>query len=148
MKPENTFIRSIDRYIPQVYSEKMANPWRSGTADKWYTGVKADLWVEYKWVSSVPAVALPALSPRQTAWLAGRLEEKRKVAVVVGCTAGGVIYLNREWETPIHRSAFLALILSRKEIASWIFDITGASPCKLNALPLQQPTSSKPHIKV
>lgn len=147
MKPENAFIRSIDRHIPQVYSEKMANPWRSGTADKWYTGIKNDLWIEYKWITTVPKFVTPALSARQLKWLEDRLSEKRSIAVVVGCATGGLIYLNGDWTRKIERSEFLERVRSRSEIAAWILSITGASPCKLNALPTQQPTSSKRRTK-
>jgi hypothetical protein len=50
-KPETTFIQSIHRHLPkEVYREKMANPYRGGTPDVWYSGYKSDLWVEYKFI--------------------------------------------------------------------------------------------------
>jgi hypothetical protein len=145
-KPETTFIKSVNRHIADVYAEKMNNPFRSGTADVWYSGGKGDLWLEYKFVPAAPKRAdlLADLSERQKLWLAGRLQEGRNVAVIVGCPSGGVLMLDRTWEVPITAEKFNAELQSREALAAWIRSITGASPCLSRELFSPPPASSRP----
>ena len=52
-KPETTFYTSVHRHLPStdlLHREKMSNPYRGGTFDHWYSGKKADLWIEWKFV--------------------------------------------------------------------------------------------------
>lgn len=100
----------------------MNNPYRSGTADWWYSGAKADLWIEYKFIPRIPVRALivPDLSPRQKDWLDGRLSEGRNVAVIVGCPEGGVLYRERFWLEALEPEQFRARVLERNALARWI----------------------------
>lgn len=134
-KPENSFIRGVNAHLPTVYFEKMNNPWRSGTADVWYSGKLGDLWIEYKYVPKVPkrTTILPDLSPRQLKWLNDRDAEGRRVAVVVGHPAGGVVFGPGEYDRPMPPEEFLRLTMSRSQLAAWIFDHTGESPCRLRS---------------
>lgn len=126
-KPETTFISSVHRLIPQVYAEKMANPWRSGTADVWYSGTRGDLWVEYKFIEKIPRSEeiIPDCSPLQRRWLANRLAEGRNIAVVLGTRTGGVIYQNGDWNFPSSQEQLIVRLVSRKDIADWIFNTVG-----------------------
>jgi hypothetical protein len=123
-KPENTFINSVHKHFGHArpYTEKMNNPYRGGTADTWYSGTKADLWVEYKYIARIPqrAGVLPDCSPLQLQWLKGRSSEGRNVAVIVGCPTGGVVYLNGAWEYEVSGADFSALVVPRPTIAGWI----------------------------
>lgn len=132
-KPENRFIRGVNKYLPKTYAEKMNNPWRAGTADVWYSGSRGDLWVEYKFIERVPRSKeiLPDLTPRQRRWLNNRFDEGRNVAVVLGTPEGGVIYRNKEWNRPLDHETLSGLIVPRDEIARWIFSQAGASKCPL-----------------
>ena len=127
-KPETRFIGGVHKHLPSTYTEKMSNPWRSGTADVWYSGNKGDLWVEYKFIEKLPrnAEILPDLSPQQLRWLNNRFDEGRNVAVIVGTPTGGVIYREKEWAQPLSRDVFEKRILSRTELAQWIFSQAGA----------------------
>ena len=100
----------------------MNNPYRSGTADVWYSGLKADLWVEYKFLPKIPSRAsiVPGLSELQKEWLDGRLREGRNVAVIVGCRGGGVIYQHGTWREPLSPDEFCERICTRREVALWI----------------------------
>lgn len=135
-KPESTFIRGVHAHLRDVYFEKMNNPFRSGTADVWYSGLKGDVWVEYKYIPKIPKVAqiVPDLSERQKLWLQGRLAENRQVRVVVGCPEGGVIYKDGEWMQGISPADFRARLLLRSALAAEIREITGVSPCRTPAL--------------
>ena len=130
-KPENRFIKGVHNHLPKTYAEKMNNPWRSGTADVWYSGKAGDLWVEYKFIERVPRSKeiRPDLTPRQVRWLNNRFDEGRNVAVVLGTPKGGVIYRNKEWMNPLDHETLTGLIVSREEIARWIFSQAGASTC-------------------
>lgn len=134
MKPENRFIQGIHRLLEDVYHEKMNNPWRAGTADVWYSGNLADLWVEYKYQPTVPIrniTLLPDLTPRQLKWLEDRCLEGRNIAVISGYGDGGIVYVNQEWRTPIQAGELKKRALTKSEIAQWIRNKVGASPCKL-----------------
>lgn len=131
-KPETTFIKSIHRKIPEVYTEKMNNPFLSGTADVWYSGDLGDLWVEYKFIAKIPRSlsVLPAITPLQKRWLDNRYNEGRNVAVVLGVPTGGVIYRNQEWSVPLTSTELNNRLMSKDEIAKWILSQVGKSPCQ------------------
>lgn len=131
-KPENRFIGSVHRHLSRTYAEKMSNAWRAGTPDVWYSGVRGDLWIEYKYIARIPRSAeiLPDLTPRQKRWLNNRFDEGRNVAVVLGTRTGGVIYRNKEWMCPLDHVTLTGRIVPRDEIARWIFSQVGASKCQ------------------
>lgn len=136
-KPENTFTDSVHRHLPPVtdlWREKMANPYRSGTADYWYSGrgkKSRDLWVEWKFITlpKRPTTVIdlvngrdPPISPLQRSWLRDRYLEGRNVRVIVGSTAGGVIFKDMEWEEPLTMLEFQERALPRASIARFIED--------------------------
>lgn len=131
-KAESTFIAGIHKHLAMdVHREKMNNPYRSGTADVWYSGKKADLWVEYKFLPALPkredtAITLD-LSENQKIWLRQRHIEGRNVAVICGCKAGAVVFSNLTWEQPISTKIFTSFIRTRLETAQWIYAQTGAA---------------------
>ena len=100
--PETRFYRKIHKHLDKaIHKEKMANPYRGGTPDVWYSGLKTDLWIEYKWLSK-PALKAPIyvhklLSALQTRWLDQRLSEGRNVAVILGTPVGAWIYEDGTW---------------------------------------------------
>lgn len=133
VKPETTFIASVHRHLPsrhEPYREKNNNPYRGGTPDVFYSGTLAPLWVEYKFLPSVPQrgivwlckpdVKVPILSVLQREWLRGRYEEGREVAVIVGCPTGGVIMRNLSWENAWPVGEFREALLDRKALAGWV----------------------------
>lgn len=128
-KPENTFIKGVEKYLPpdEPHHEKMANPYRGGTADSWYSGTKNDLWIEYKWIDKLP-VKVPIgieLSALQAEWLKGRKQEGRNVAVVVGSPEGALLLRYPEWErTDLMATEFRERCMTRKELANWILKET------------------------
>jgi len=140
-KPENLFIGRVNDKLPiavrqrsakareasdgrLIHYEKMNNPYSSGTADGWYSGAGGDLWVEFKYLPSVPlrSIVSPTklLTDLQLKWLNGRYEEGRNVAVVIGCPAGGVVLVNRAWESDLPADFFKTLMMSVIDLANWI----------------------------
>lgn len=130
-KPETTFTGAVHKHLPpgrqDPYWMKNNNLYTSGIWDVWYSGVAADLWVEYKFlvlpVRPKTTIYL-GLSELQLEWGRERAAEGRNLAVIVGCTEGGVIFRDRDWEHPITAEAFRAALLPRKEIAEWIMKFT------------------------
>lgn len=124
-KLENSFIAGVHKHIsPEIHCEKMANPYRGGTADVWYDG-NQDHWVEYKFIvipkrteTLIDITSL--LSTLQQRWLTARYNNGRKVAVVVGSEKGGVVFEGISWQQPIDAKTFQHNMQTRKEIADWI----------------------------
>lgn len=139
-KPENQFISGIHAHLKDVYHEKMNNPFRSGTADVWYSGLNGDVWIEYKYIPLIPKSAhiRPAISERQRAWLLDRFTEGRTVYVVVGCPEGGVVIAPQHFGSAYGPEEFRQRLLSRKQLAEWIREHTGQSPCRTRSQSLLQ----------
>ena len=130
IKPETQFIIGVHKYVPHfIYRMKNNNPYIGGIPDVWYSGNKADLWVEYKYIERIPqrALILPALTELQLKWLQDRHQEGRNVAVIVGCPEGGAWYDNLAWETSLTNNEFRTQLRSRKELAKHITFLTGDS---------------------
>ena len=108
LKHETKFQKRLNRHLPvEVHAEKMNNPYRGGTADYWYSGYKADLWVEYKWFSAAPVrSAKVGLQPLQELWLNDALRKGRNVCVIIGSPQGCAILLDGAWMHNVTRSQF------------------------------------------
>lgn len=126
--PENTFIAAVHRHLPAgLYRMKNHNQYNGGIADVWYSGSKADLWVEYKFVrvpvrdSTVIDLGLSAL---QKHWLRARSDEGRFIAVIAGAKDGGIWLPYTAWENEITAKNFRELIRSRQELARLIVSNT------------------------
>jgi len=128
--PENTFIGSVHRHLPaQLYHMKNHNMYNGGIADVWYSGTRADLWVEYKFIVTpkrdetvidITAGKDPALSRLQQDWLKARCKEGRNVGVIVGCKEGGVWLPGLAWVTPLKTVEFKNCLQSRSDLARTI----------------------------
>ena len=124
-QPENTFIASVHKFLPrELYRQKNHNQFNGGIADVWYSGDKADLWVEYKFVvlPKRDLTVVPInLEPLQRAWLTSRHAEGRNVGVIVGCKEGGVWFSGiTGCGAGLPASSFRALLNTRKELAELI----------------------------
>ncbi len=124
-KPETTFINALHRKLPKsVYHMKNNNPYTGGIPDCWYSGQLGDVWVEFKYLPSMPVRAdvHPAklLSALQMEWLNGRYAEGRNVAVIIGAPKGGVLLVDRAWEMSLSPQLFASLIRSKDDLIEWI----------------------------
>jgi hypothetical protein len=123
-KPETTFIGSVHKHLPvELYHMKNNNAYTGGIPDVWYSGNKADLWVEYKFIE-IPkretTLIKPDFSTLQLEWLYNRKREGRNVAAIVGCKEGGVIIRTVNWGEPFVPSQFVKELMTRGELARWI----------------------------
>ena len=124
-KPETTFINALHRKLPtSVYHMKNNYPYTGGIPDCWYSGQLGDVWVEYKFLPTMPVRAdvHPAklLSALQMEWLNGRYAEGRNVAVIIGAPKGGVLLVDRAWEMSLSPQLFASLIRSKDDLIEWI----------------------------
>jgi len=123
-KAENSFIASVHKHlVKQVYAEKMYNPLRGGTPDVYYEGGK-HLWVEYKFIEQPKrpdTIIRPELSDLQKLWLRRSHVSTGRTRVIVGCRAGGVLFVTPdEWEYGITNAAFTRALQRRDELARHI----------------------------
>ena len=128
--PENTFIASVHRYLPDaVYRMKNHNQYNGGIPDVWYSGSKADLWIEYKFITlpkkddtliDLTSTKNPILSNLQQQWLAERHKEGRNVAVIVGSKLGGVWMPKLDWSVTLSTYSFRVNTITRNAIAKII----------------------------
>lgn len=106
----------------------MHNVFRGGTPDMFYSGVR-DMWIEWKWVPSLPkrgrTLIIPDLSALQTMWLNGRFWEGRNVNVVVGSKDGCIVFVvPHQWIEGIARDE--ARVQSEEQVAEWITNQCGS----------------------
>ena len=142
-KPETTYTRGVHKHL-QSYYEKTNNPFRSGTADVWYSGALGDLWIEYKFIERIPknSEILPEVTQRQAQWLSNRYIEGRNIAVVLGSPEGGVVYHGTGWLDPITPAEFRKRMISKEAVAQWIYGQVGAQSCISLESFLPRPKSS------
>lgn len=124
---ESEYIRTVHRLLPlSVYHLKLNLPYTAGIADCWYSGSRADLWAEWKYLPLIPATLdlmsgkQPMLSRLQDDWLACRHKEGRAVCVMVGATNGVVILPPLTWREPLTREDFLRQMQPKSVVANWI----------------------------
>jgi hypothetical protein len=122
--PENTFIASVHKHLPfDLYRIKNNNTYNAGQPDVWYSGPRADLWIEYKFIVVPKHPGTPIkieLSELQKNWLKSRHAEGRRVAVVVGSKAGGALFMGDSWDKHLTSGDFLKLVLPRSALADAI----------------------------
>lgn len=139
-KPENRFIDRLNDKLPikkrrrsakarehhthHMHYEKMANPYRGGTADSWYSG-KNDIWIEFKYLPTMPVTKIvkprEMLSTLQQEWLNERRAEGREVYVIIGCPEGGVILKDGEWDQELTAEQFRSSVISIPQLSEFIY---------------------------
>lgn len=118
MKPENTFIKRVNKQLPKdVYCLKTNNPYTAGVSDCWYSSFGGDLWIEYKWLGKITNSVTAKLTELQKHWLNLRWAEGRNVACIVGSPQGALVLIDGEWNEAKETATNL---LSVTELATWI----------------------------
>jgi len=98
-----------------------------GIPDCWLSGMDGDLWMENKYLQSIPPVVDPTklLSPLQKQWLLRRHAEGRSVGVLIGSVEGHLFFSSLSWRSPVDRETFLKKTKTTSEIAEQLIEIVG-----------------------
>lgn len=133
-KAETLFIRRIHREMDRIsggpYHEKNNNPFSSGTPDVYYSGSKADLWVEYKFITNLRlsgGMVRTSLTPRQRLWLRQRWAEGRNCRLIVGSYFGHLIIEGPDFNPDVLGADLKASLMSDEDIARWLIQFCGPS---------------------
>jgi hypothetical protein len=120
-KPETLFYRRVNKPLPHdLHFQKIGAASENGTADFWYSGNKADGWIEFKWEPRIPAIGvdpLKLLSALQALWINRRYKEGRYVAVIIGTPAGCVVLENGAWNNRVSAEQF---VLTSSEVSDFL----------------------------
>ena len=129
--PENRFIDKVHRKLRPLkksrafYYAKIQVSGNNGWPDCYYSGDKADLWAEYKWVSQrdfpkrdATQIKLGA-SKNQRSWLQGRHSEGRSVCLIIGSPYGHVVLVPPLPES-ISRADFMFCALDTEQLVGYI----------------------------
>jgi hypothetical protein len=122
--------------VQDLYVLKLNVAYARGVPDCYYSGSRADLWSEHKFLQVIPptiALANPDVTtPLQQQWLIARHTEGRRVAMIVGAMkdgkAHGLLLPGLEWQKPIPREEFLARLQNKKALAKQIIEMLGPVP--------------------
>ena len=123
---ETNYIKRVHSHLPVgVYKWKIRDDFHGGVADAYYDGPKGLVFVEYKFVKTLPkrqkTFIKPKLSELQKEWLGQRHRNGVPTIVIVGSTSGGYVYnCPSAWERGVPLHTFLTGSLSHKEIADYI----------------------------
>jgi hypothetical protein len=97
---EHSFVKSIHRKLPkEVLVWKIADRYSGGVPDAMYAGPKGILFIEYKYVKSLPkkleTVIKTTLSPLQEQWITRMQGWNHSVLLVIGSTDKSCLILNK-----------------------------------------------------
>lgn len=126
---ESGFWQSLrKKLVPRVYALKLNLNFVQGVPDAWLSGSEQDLWMENKYLKSLPAVIQPEklLTTLQSQWLEERYLEGRHVGVLIGSSEGHVFLEGLSWKgSTISKGDFLERAVSTKDIANRLVELLG-----------------------
>ena len=136
-KPETLYMQKLHKHLPEfLYKEKMNNPYRGGTPDVYYEGNADILWVEYKYLPSLPPTftltnpkGATSVTSLQAKWLRRSFENGRNTLVILGiANEGGIIFGVPELDTTYTREELQARIWPNSMIARIIAQTVMLNP--------------------
>lgn len=134
VKPENRLINEVHKKLKVggPYCIKLNTPYTAGVPDCYYSGHKGDLWIEWKWLEKLPVQVpvVPDLTPLQAKWLNDRSSEGRKVAVVLGCPMGSVVFKDiNAWTRGKSLDSFRKALMTKDQLVEYIISRVGGKTC-------------------
>lgn len=124
---EHSFVRSIHNSLhPDVYKWKIHDTYTGGVPDAMYAGPAGVLFVEYKYVKTLPkkddTVIRHSLSALQQNWLE-RMSNSTAVALILGVEDTALIIVD-DFSTNICKSNYVEKAVPRSQVAQWIYETT------------------------
>lgn len=98
-----------------------------GIPDVWLSGSEGDVWIENKYLQTVPPIVDPTklLSAIQQQWLLRRHAEGRSVGVLIGSVDGHLYFPSLSWLSPITRGTFQTRAIKTGELAEQLIELVG-----------------------
>ena len=126
---EHSFIRAVHGHLsPEVFRRKIHDTFAGGVPDAFYAGPVSTLFVEYKYVKSLPkrdtSPIRTSLTSQQIHWLNTLHSMNQPVAVVIGCEKSAIVLTHKAWETEVLKKDFVSSCLSFTDVSKWIHDTT------------------------
>jgi hypothetical protein len=125
---ENTFWQSLrKKLVPRIYALKLNISFTAGVPDAWLSGSQGDLWMENKYLQTLPPIVDPTklLSVLQQQWLIRRYAEGRSVGVLIGSVDGHLYFHGLSWQEPVSRGTFQTKAKKTREIAEELIELVG-----------------------
>ena len=125
---ENGFWQSLrKKLIPRIYAMKNQAGYVGGIPDCWLSGSHGDLWMENKYLQSIPPLVDPTklLTVLQQTWLIRRHAEGRSVGVLIGSSDGHLYFPGLSWQQSVSRGTFVMNAKNTREIAAELIEIVG-----------------------
>ena len=125
---ETTFWQALrKKLVPRVYALKLNLRFIAGVPDCWLSGSLEDLWLELKYVQTLPPIVDPTklLTTLQQDWLEKRYAEGRHVVALIGSPDGHLYFPGLSWQDTVSREKFLQRAQKTKEVADMLVEILG-----------------------
>lgn len=124
---EHSFVRSVHRYLhPDVHKWKIHDTFTGGVPDAMYCGPKSLLFVEYKYLKTLPkkdtTSVKHSLTPMQAQWLK-RISGPSCAALIIGVENTAIILVS-DFLANISKLRVIDEGVSRQEVAEWIHSVT------------------------
>ncbi len=130
---ENGFWQSLrKKLVPRIYALKLNLRFVAGVPDCWLSGSKEDLWLELKYVKTLPPIVDPTklLSVLQQQWLIGRHNEGRCVGALIGSSAGHLFFPGLSWQDAmVPRERWIQTGMTTKKVAELLIKRVGEVGC-------------------
>lgn len=122
---EHGFIRAVHAHLPpEIFRWKIHDTFAGGVPDAFYAGPASTLFVEYKYVKSLPkqnnTVVRTCLTPQQKHWLDTLHTLGQPVALIIGIGDQALVLLDKKWNSNISRTGFIKEAIPRNHVAPWI----------------------------
>jgi hypothetical protein len=123
---EHGFIQAVHRYLPdELLKWKINDGYTGGVPDAFYLGATQSLFVEYKYIKTLPkrdtTLVRPHLTEQQKLWLNRMCNFKQPVAVIIGTEKDqAVILIDKRWNNKITKEWFIKKAVTYKTAAKWI----------------------------
>lgn len=125
---EHGFIRAVHAHLPpELFRWKIHDSFAGGVPDAFYAGPASSLFVEYKYVKSLPqrgnTQIRTCLTPQQKYWLDRLHDLNQPVALILGSGKLALVILAKQWNTNPTKQCFLEQAVAFEEAANWIFTV-------------------------
>ena len=135
---EHSYVKAVHKALsPEVFKWKIHDTYAGGVPDAFYSGPKAFIWAEYKYIKKLPvqgtSILKNTVSPLQKSWLNRAVDHGQRVMVIYGYEDKALVLENKEWNAAaLTKDQFIKKCISRKEFIKRLeticLDVPGLPP--------------------